>query len=324
LHQICSDKSKRSGYYVKGAVKEVADNNSEEMANEVCAHCGKAEVDEIKLKKCACNLVKYCTVDCQKYHRPQHKKACKKKMAEIREENLYRQPDESHLGECPICCLPLPLDLQKSTLNSCCCKRICDGCDYANDLREEEQGLEQRCLYCREPLPTTDEEINQNYMNRVKANDPVAMNEMGKTRYNQGNYGEAFEYYTKAAALGDIESHFELSCLYHEGKEGVEKDTKKAVHHSEEAAIGGHPSARFNLGCHEVSNGRIIRAIKHYIIAANLGDDGALEQVKENFRRGYVSKEDFEAALRGHQAAIDATKSEQREEAYTFFKRRGL
>jgi hypothetical protein len=38
--------------------------------------------------------------------------------------------------------------------------------------------------------------------------------------------------------------------------------------------------------------------------------------VKAYFRKGLVSKEDYEAALRGHQAAVDATKSEQREEAY--------
>jgi hypothetical protein len=37
-----------------------------------CASCGKAEVDEVKLKKCACDLVKYCSVVCQKNHRPQH------------------------------------------------------------------------------------------------------------------------------------------------------------------------------------------------------------------------------------------------------------
>jgi TPR repeat protein len=301
-----------------------ADNNSEEMANEVCAHCGKAAVDEIKLKKCACNLVKYCTVDCQKYHRPQHKKACKKKMAEIREENLYRQPDESHLGECSICCLPLPIDVNKWGTNSCCCKRICEGCDLANQKREALQGLGQRCPYCRESLPKTVEEIDKNYMKRAKANDPVAISKVADKCHLEGNFEGAVEYWTKAAGLGDAIAHYHLSVIYREG-EGVEKDTKKELHHLEEAAIGGHPSARFNLGCHEVRNGRIIRAIKHYIIAANLGDDGALEQVKENFRRGYVSKEDFEAALRGHQAAIDATKSEQREEAYnTFFKRRGL
>ncbi len=58
--------------------------------------------------------------------------------------------------------------------------------------------------------------------------------------------------------------------------------------------------------------------MKHFIIGSKLGDNDALKMVKDGFRRGFVSKEDFEAALRGHQAAVDATKSEQREEAYIF------
>jgi hypothetical protein len=55
--------------------------------------------------------------------------------------------------------------------------------------------------------------------------------------------------------------------------------------------------------------------MKHFIIAAKLGLDEALGTVKQGFAHGYVRKEDFEAALRGHQAAVDATKSQQREEA---------
>jgi hypothetical protein len=47
-------------------------------ADEVCASCGIAAVDDVTLKKCACDLVKYCSVACQKNHRPQHKKLCKK------------------------------------------------------------------------------------------------------------------------------------------------------------------------------------------------------------------------------------------------------
>ena len=75
-----------------------------------CASCGKAEVDNVKLKMCtACKLVKYCSVDCQKNHRPQHKKACKKRAAEIKDDRLFTQPDGNQFGECPICCLPLPL-----------------------------------------------------------------------------------------------------------------------------------------------------------------------------------------------------------------------
>jgi len=141
-----------------------------------CACCGKAEGDkitddEIKLKLCtACNLVKYCSVECQKNHWPQHEKACKKKAAEIREDRLFTQPDESYPGECPICCLPLPIDVTKRSLNSCCCKYICDGCEYANKKREKEQRLKLRCPYCREQLPVTDEDIDKNYTKRAKAN----------------------------------------------------------------------------------------------------------------------------------------------------------
>jgi hypothetical protein len=299
------------------------DNNSEEMTDEVCACCGKAAVDEIKLKKCACNLVKYCCVVCQKNHRPQHKKACKKRMAEIRDDRLFTQPEESHLGECPICCLPNPLDLSKSGIMSCCCERICDGCCHANQKREIEQGLEQRCAFCREPMPKMEEEANQNFMKRVKANDPIALRKRGQKCGCEGDYEGAFQYYTRAAGLGDASAHYNLSIMYQLG-EGVEKDKKKAVYHMEEAAIGGHPLARYNLGCTEGNAGRIDRAAKHFIIAANLGYDEALEEVKKGFVAGEVSKENYAAALRGHQAAVDATKSEQREEAEAENKRKDL
>eukprot|EP00577_Skeletonema_sp_RCC1716_P025973 CAMPEP_0113411676 /NCGR_PEP_ID=MMETSP0013_2-20120614/22398_1 /TAXON_ID=2843 ORGANISM="Skeletonema costatum, Strain 1716" /NCGR_SAMPLE_ID=MMETSP0013_2 /ASSEMBLY_ACC=CAM_ASM_000158 /LENGTH=162 /DNA_ID=CAMNT_0000298057 /DNA_START=617 /DNA_END=1105 /DNA_ORIENTATION=+ /assembly_acc=CAM_ASM_000158 len=151
-------------------------------------------------------------------------------------------------------------------------------------------------------------------MKRVEANDPVAMCQMGRRRYSEGDYDGAFEYFSKAAALGDIFAHNNLSVMYQKG-EGVEKDDKKAVHHLEQAAIGGHPDARHNLGCLEGANGRDDRAVKHLIIAANLGHDESLENLKLIYREGRVSKEDFASALRGHQAAIDAAKSPQREAA---------
>ncbi len=135
-------------------------------------------------------------------------------------------------------------------------------------------------------------------------------------------YVRAFQYYTKAAKLGDFEAHQNLSIMYHKG-EGVEKDMKKAVYHMEEAAIGGHHEARYNLGAHEVEkNRRIKKGMKHFMIAANLGCDKSLEVVKNGFVKGVVSKQDYASSLRGHQAAVDATKSAQREEAYTFYSQR--
>jgi TPR repeat protein len=165
----------------------------------------------------------------------------------------------------------------------------------------------------------TDKELVQNYMKRIKANDPAAMLQIGKRCHDEGDFGGAIEYYVKAAELGDAGSHHNLSCIYALG-EGVEKDMKKYVYHMEQAAIGGHDVARYNLGCYEGNSGKVKRAMQHFIIAANLGLDEALEEVKEGFVKGWVSKEDFEAALRGHQTAVDATKSQQREEAYAFFK----
>jgi len=296
--------------------------------DEVCANCGKTAVDDVKLLLCnACKLVKYCSVECQRNHRPQHKKVCKKRAAQLRDNLLFTQPDGTHLGECPLCCLPQPIDggrddMNNSMIYSCCCKRICRGCSYANYLREKEQGLEQKCPYCREELPATKEdEVHQNYMKRAKANDPVALCELGNRCDREGNFEGAVEYWKKAAALGDIESHQNLSLMYHEGQ-GVERDEKKKIYHAEEAAIGGHPRARNNLSVIEQNRGRHDRAMQHLIIAAKQGFDDGLEAVKKGFSYGIVSKEDFEAALRGHQAAVDATKSEQREKAYDFYKRR--
>ena len=111
-----------------------------------------------------------------------------------------------------------------------------------------------------------------------------------------------------------MESHFQLSTLYGNAQ-GVEKDEKKELHHLEQAAIGGHPSARHNLGARSYLNGRVDRAVKHWIIAANLGADKSLQHLKDLHKAGLVSKEDFAAALRGYQAAIAATKSPQRDEA---------
>ena len=284
-----------------------------------CASCGTAEGDDIKLKKCACHLVKYCSVKCQKDHRPKHKKECKKRTAELRDEILFKQPEGSHLGDCPICLLPLPIDPSKSGFYTCCSKHVCDGCNIANKKREDERRLQHECPFCRSALHKTQDEKKERLMKRIEANDPVAMRNMGTDRNVGGDHEAAFEYWTRAAALGDVLAHYHLSILYHNGN-SVEKDEKKYLHHTEQAAIGGHPAARWNLGFKEGENGRLDRAAKHWIIAAKLGHDQSLAAVKDLYRDGLASKEDFATALRGHKAAIDATKSPQRKEAAAFYK----
>ncbi len=320
----------------------VNDDNTIEAATAdmilCCASCGVAEVDEIKLKKCdGCDLVRYCSDTCQQDHRPEHEAKCKERAAQLRDELLFRQPEGTHLGDCPICCLPFSIDISKSMMYPCCMKTVCIGCDYANmfanfnnrncaDVSRVLKKLhDATCPFCRQPRPNKEGEYMKNIMKRIKKNDPDAFREMGSHCVQEGDNNGAVQYYRKAIELGDVESHVRLvGCLMHEeeGENGVERyEEKEIIYHWEEAAIAGHPEARYMLALHEMigNNKRIERALKHYIIAANLGHDESLQCLKKFYSIGRFKKEDFAAALRAHQAAVDATKSPQREAAEKFY-----
>lgn len=162
----------------------------------------------------------------------------------------------------------------------------------------------------------TPEEENVLFNKRVEANDPAALRQMGTTYGAQGNFEKTIECLTKAAKLGhDAEAHYQLGMMYggrlHMSKG---KDKKKERYHLEEAAIAGHPEARMQLGIVEVENRRMERAVKHFIIAASSGENESMKMVKQGYAAGIVTKEEFAAALRSHQAALDATKSPQRDE----------
>ena len=292
------------------------DNYTTTDMTAVCAACGIAEIDDVKLKDCdGCDLVRYCSDACQELHLPEHAGNCRLRAAELRDEVLFKQPESTHFGDCPICCLPLPLGLTKATMYSCCSNLICNGCDIANKIREKEMRLEQSCPFCREPaLLSTREECDKRRMKRVAVNIPIALCDEGMVQFRKGDYFKAFEYCKKAADLGAVEAHYRVGILYGDGK-GVEKDIGKEIYHLEEAAIGGHPEARFQLGCNEMDNQNVERAVKHWIIAATQGEDESIKALMDFFKEGFVKKEDLASALRAHQAAVDATKSPQREAA---------
>ena len=287
-----------------------------------CASCGIAEIDDVKLVPCdGCDLVKYCSDECREIHKSEHEGECRKRAAELRDELLFKQPESSCFGDCPICCLPLPLDLKKATMYNCCSKIVCRGCSRANWIREIDMRLTKSCPFCREPMPNTQEEFDKLRMKRAEANDPVALYQKGAEKHSRGDYQSAFEYFTKAAELGYADAHYQLSNMYYDGEAG-EKDMGKIFHHLEEAAIAGHPDARYALGCHEEDNGNPERAVKHWIIGATQGEDDSMKVLMIAFKEGYISKEDLAAVLRAHQAAINATKSPQRDEAEKNLERR--
>ena len=232
-----------------------------------------------------------------------------------REDELFKQPEGNHLGDCPICFLPFSVDEQKCRMVSCCSKLLCRGCFLYNYKREGE-GL--KCPFCRQPEPNSLEEATENVKERAEMNDPVAMRIVGDMYAKDGDYDTALDYYMEAADMDDAEANFQVGQMFFYGR-GVERDELEAETYYEEAAISGHRRARIALAGFEELNGRPGRATQHLIIAAKLGCKEALVALMMSYKAGMISKDDYAAApLRGHQATVLATKSPQREEAEAY------
>ena len=295
-------------------IKSIADDNMPTL----CANCGKCEESAGDLKACtACKMVKYCNRDCQIAHRPQHKKACKKRAAELHDIKLFKQPPPNK--DCDICMLLLPSFDTGRKYRSCCGKMICSGCIHAVAMRDGGVGL---CPFCRTPSPDPEDEILEEMKKRVEVNDAVAIYGLGCYYFN-GSYGlsqdhaKALELWHRAADLGNATSYYNIGCAYYDG-EGVERDEKKAIYYYELAAMGGHATSRYNLGAFEYNAGNIDRALKHHMIAAGCGYYDSLENIKQMFMKRDATKDDYAKALQVYQANLVEIKSPQRDEAAAF------
>ena len=288
--------------------------------NEACANCGKLGSDIVKLKNCnACRLVKYCGVDCQRAHRKQHKKACKERAAELKDEQPYSQGLERHEGDfCTICTLPIPLPMDKhSVFNVCCMKRICHGCDLAAKKR----GMDD-CPFCRTRYLDNDADALKMVQARVAKKDPVAISYLGE-KYFHGRLGlkkdlqMAVKLWTEAAELGSIEALYNLGVTYREYREGgaIQQDMAKAAEFWMRAAMQGSVEARHDLGCYELLKGNPDRAVRHFLISAKMGLKESVERIKGYFMSGLATKEQYAEALKGFQDAVEETKSHDRDKA---------
>ena len=220
----------------------------------------------------------------------------------------------SEEDECPICNLPLPLEGKQSSFQACCMKLVCNGCILAAAKR----GMED-CPFCRTQVPTDDDQILAMVQRRVDAGDPLAIyHHGGQYRFGLNRLGKdvarAVALFERAAELGSKVAHYALGSLHEEGVD-VEKDTIKAIRHWEAGAMSGHVKARFNLGCKEYNAGNYDLALQHYLIAAKLGDQDALTNVKGMYMDGLATKADYTEALRGYQGAAEEPRSPDRDEA---------
>ncbi|EJK77767.1 hypothetical protein THAOC_00381, partial [Thalassiosira oceanica] len=260
---------------------------------DVCANCGKGSSGGeggVKLKDCtACRLVKYCGVDCQRAHRKQHKKACKQRAAELKDEQLYGQGHERPEGHfCPICTLPISLPME----------------DHSDSIT---------------PCPDNDAVVLAMIQARVAKNDPFAINHLGE-KYCHGLLGlqkdmqRAVDLWTEAAELGSIDA------LNHLGIEYESRDRARSIQVYEKAAMQGCPLSRHKLGCIEGQKGNHDRALRHFLISAKMGYEHSVETITAMFKVGVATKDQYAEALRGYQNAVEEMKSHDRDEASALMK----
>ena len=84
----------------------------------ICANCGKEGATNSCNK---CKMVKYCNAVCKKKHKTKHKKACERRVTELHDIELFKQPP-SIKGDCPICYLRIPTHGDGSRYKTCCGK----------------------------------------------------------------------------------------------------------------------------------------------------------------------------------------------------------
>ena len=281
-----------------------------------CASCGKEGKDSDMNTCNKCNMVKYCNAACKKKHRKKHKKACERRVAELHDEALFKQPPPNQ--DCPICFLRLPNLASGTVYMACCGKSICRGCIFAVQEKDTDSGL---CPFCRTPPPPSEAEMIKRYKKRMEIdNDAKAMQNLGcmcshgELRLLPQNYAKALELWHQAAELGNSAAYYSIGMAYVNGR-GVAVDKKKAIYYMELSAMGGNAISRYNLGAIEEWDGNHYRAIKHYMIAVEGGDHDSLKAMQGMYTDGHATKEDYAKALRSYQAYLDEIRSDQRDEA---------
>ena len=264
------------------------------------------------------------------------KKECKLRAAELRDEALFKDPPPKE--DCPICFLPMPnkliscMSLPPATIMSvpiydyaeaneefatkqmkdyypCCGKSICAGCEDSFN----KTGNDEKCPFCNADRFITDEEMADQIMKRVDANDPTSTCLLAYS-YKHGlngvqqDYAKAKELYARAADLGHSEASYALGGIYSQGG-----DMKKAKLHYENAAIAGHEESRCCLGIMEVESGNWERAAKHWTIAASAGHYTSMQTLITFIKKGLVSRESIDSTLAAYNNSCAEVRSEARD-----------
>ena len=295
-----------------------------------CIHCVKVITNGNHIVTCSeCKTITYHCQDCNEEFFLFSKRLtpCEKcdpalkNAFVIYDRKLFK--DSTEREECPICMLPYPLDYSQIFFNACCGQRICTGCNHTQLVQCIKTRCNPVCAFCRMPLKDAmGMELIKNW---AEKNNAHAIFNIAQSLFYGGmgfsrNVTKAKDLFLKAGKLGCAEAYFFLGHVYlREQRE--ERDLNKARHFFDRAAMGGLAEARYYLGSLDWNIGEYERAFKHLSIAAASGHEASLKMVTKGFAHGFrggvvfVTREDYEKALRSYQTFQEESRSEARNEA---------
>ena len=239
--------------------------------------------------------------------------------------------------DCPICFVPLSRINSETGYQACCGNIVCVACYKENEVEVKKQNEENggkkialTCPFCRELVPTSDEEGLRRIQARCLQNDHHAFTVMGNV-YRTG-VGEtpqddlkALDCWIRAVEHGSPEACVKIGKSYREGN-GVAIDKERAALFERVGALRGSLAARYNIGLSEYQTfGNYEVAIRHWKIAAEAGYQKSLNALKKIYNadgktpgKEFLSKEYLESTYRAcHEAQMEVA-SEGREKHRAF------
>ena len=230
--------------------------------------------------------------------------------------------------ECPICMLPLPLRGSETSYCVTCGKTVCAGCIisagmvYRRDGGDAKTAKEKAttCPYCRSDMAKDDEQYTlEKEMKRANIGNGEAMFRVGG-HYFQGmlrlrqDKAEGLKWFHKAVEAGSRMAAYCLGISYANG-DGVEQGIEKALEYFHKSAELGYIHAFSLIGTILMKKGEIEEAMLNYRKAAICGmsDDNLFNALRDGFKCGYITKDEYAYKLRENQAACNEMKSDGRD-----------
>ena len=239
------------------------------------------------MKNCTCRLVKYCGVECQKAHRKQHKKACKQRAAELKDDKGLHslisgnQNRIAAMKACGACERELPEESyseeQRARRRSIrrCVECVTAGNQLVLMKKGRTRSEDDDCPICQLPLPLVWEQsmLKLCCMKSVCNGCILAARKHGMR--NCPFCRQTLDMTQKRIDAGDPVAMLHVGDEYLYGNNGLEKDVARAIELYERAAELGMKEANYKIGCLYVEGKDVekdtAKAIRHYEASAMCG-----------------------------------------------------